>query len=155
MKAVEPISFPISSVEELDTWYLNIANENPIMGLMINNMATHPDVDYFHQTDETQLLQDEYLEDEDVNAADCINEWKYFQPNQKLIACCISCGLMTSEVSINAWQTFVDDSNMVSQFTFMPRYALQEYLGLTNKQIQGVKHDTLVQWCLKKDKGEN
>ena len=155
MKTVKPILFPISSVEELDSWYLNVANENPIMGLMINNMATHPDIEYFVKTSESQLLEDEYLNEEGIDSIDCVQEWSTFEPNQKLVACCISCGLMTSDASISAWQTFVDGSNMVSQFTFMPRYVLQEYLGLTDKQVQGVNHNTLVNWCLKKEKGEN
>lgn len=153
MKHTTAFSTIITNVDELDVWFNSIANSDCILALMINNMGTHPNIEYYNSTSSSQLLKDECLEGEEVFASDCIEEWNSFEPNQKLIAYCIACGVMKTQEAIGCWQSVIN-TDMESTFTFMPRKSLQEYLGLNDTQIIGVRHETLVKWALEKKEKE-
>lgn len=153
MKHTTPFALIVNNIKDLDTWYVDIANSDPILALMINNMGTHPNIDYYNTTSSSQLLKDECLEGEEVFASDCIEEWNSFEPNQKLIAYCIACGVMKTQEAIGCWQSVIN-TDMESTFTFMPRKSLQEYLGLNDNQMIGVHHNTLVKWAIEKEKKE-
>lgn len=153
MKTLKSLNHPIETVNDLDLWYMSLTDKDIYHALMINTMANFPNVDYFKETSVGKLLSDEYLEDEELNMSDCITEWLGWEPYQKLVAYCIVCGLINNNDELSNVLNFVSE-NIESQLTFKTKKELQEMLGLTDLQIMGVLHETLVKRCLEKKEGE-
>ena len=149
MKPLKPLKEKIKDVATLDRWYMSLSEHKLVYCHMLNVMAADPDVRYFQNINTPNFLEDQDIEFEDLNALECIGDWMMYDPNQKLLAYCIVCGLIINKSQYDSILDFVEDGD--AKIVFLSFTQLRRMLGLDYHDTIGLCHQTLLDRVLEKD----
>lgn len=149
MEPLKPLNEKIKNVTMLDSWYMSLNERQVHYAHMLNEMASDPDARYFQNTNTPSFLEDQGIEFEDLNLLECIGEWMLYDPNQKLLAYCIVCGLITDKSQYDTILDFVEDGD--AKIIFLSFSQLRRMLGMDYHDAIGLSHQTLVDKILTND----
>lgn len=141
MKVVDKLDCVISHESMLDEWFKRLPNN--LYALMAIEMANDPLPVYFHNVFEETFLEDCGFTNHDLAITSFWEEWLTYDPIHKLHAYLVMTGQVKSVDELSKIDDFISN-DIETQFHFMFRGQLQNYLGLTYRNTVGVTHEQLV-----------